>query len=48
MVVLATLIPGVLFWMAPGPYREDALPSWETGDEKNGRVLAEFLKGNSY
>ncbi|CAL1160984.1 unnamed protein product [Cladocopium goreaui] len=29
VVVLATLIPGVLFWMAPGPYREDALPSWD-------------------
>jgi len=29
VVVLATMVPGVLFCMAPGPYREDGLPSWE-------------------
>ncbi|CAL1154275.1 unnamed protein product, partial [Cladocopium goreaui] len=29
LVVLATMVPGFLFCMAPGPYREDALPSWD-------------------
>ncbi|CAJ1418441.1 unnamed protein product [Effrenium voratum] len=28
LLVAATLVPGVLFLMAPGPYREDWLPSW--------------------
>ena len=32
VVVLATLIPGVLFCMAPGPYREDVMPSWDAGN----------------
>eukprot|EP00913_Durusdinium_trenchii_P032822 g30727.t1 len=28
-VVLTTIIPGFLFLLAPGPYRDDCLPSWD-------------------
>ena len=37
VVVLATMVPGVLFCMAPGPYREDGLPSWDSW-RKGGKI----------
>jgi hypothetical protein len=31
------MVPGFLFCMAPGPYREDALPSWESRTRFRGK-----------
>ena len=43
LVVISTLVPGFLFLMAPGPYREDCLPSWDLQNAWKKRSFATGL-----